>query len=112
MRGLILVLMSNVCYLAVILNTAWYGYCSLLLVSWWLLVVTARYRLLLLVPTSSMNEICHRIDSTVAVISDEQGHNADIFVSIFYADTLGFSVAIQAKLEMEIQFVVNVPYPT
>ena len=94
--------MSNVCYLAVILNTAWYGYCSFL----------GGYWSLLLVPTSSMNEICHRIDSTVTVISDEQGHNADIFVSIFYADTLGFSVAIQAKLEMEIQFVVNVPYPT
>ena len=35
MRGLILVLMSNVCYLAVIL--------IFLLVTWWLLLVTARY---------------------------------------------------------------------
>ena len=73
MRGLILVLMSNVCYLAIILIflvvpwwlllvncwlllvTARYlvfigGYCSLL-------VVTARYRSLLLVPTFSMNEL-------------------------------------------------------
>ena len=99
-RGLILVLLSNVCYLVVILNTA--RYCSFLGGYWWLL----------LVPTYTMNKICHRNDSTVAVISGEQGHNADIFVSIFYADTLGFSVAIQAKLEMEIQFVVNVPYPT
>ena len=49
MRGLILVLMSNVYYLAVILTflggylvvTA--RYCSLLGVDWWLLLVGARY---------------------------------------------------------------------
>ena len=61
----ILVLMSNVCYLAVILIflvviSAGYcslssGYCGLKLVTWWLLVVTVRYRLLLLVPTFGMN---------------------------------------------------------
>ena len=70
-RGLILVVMSNACYLAVILIflvVIWWfcslpsGYCSLLLVTWWLLlvtwwllVVTARYCLLLLVTTLSMN---------------------------------------------------------
>ena len=31
---------------------------------------------------------------------------------IFSADALGFSVAIYTKLELEIQFVRNVPYPT
>ena len=31
------------------------GYCLLLVVTWWLLVATARYRSLLLVPTFSMN---------------------------------------------------------
>ena len=57
MRGLVLVLMWNVCYLAVILFSWWLldGYCSLLLVTWWLLVVTACYLSLLLVPTFSMN---------------------------------------------------------
>ena len=69
MRGLILALMSNVCYLAVILIflvvTARYpvatsdscslpgGYCSLL-------VVITRYRSLLLVPTFSVIYILHR----------------------------------------------------
>ena len=57
MRGLILVLVLNACYLAVILIflvvTARYlvvtgGCCSLL-------VVTVRYRLVLFVPTLSMN---------------------------------------------------------
>ena len=72
MRGLILVLMSTACYLAVFfifLVITWW----LLLVTQWLLVVTARYllvtdgycsllvftaryRSLLLVPTFSMNE--------------------------------------------------------
>ena len=60
-RRLILVLMSNVYHLAVILIflvvTARYlvvtaRYCWLI---WWLLVVTARSRSLLLVPTFSMN---------------------------------------------------------
>ena len=32
-------------------------------------------------------------------------------MSIFSTDALGFSVAIYAKLELEIQFVRNVPYP-
>ena len=31
---------------------------------------------------------------------------------IFSADALGFSVAIHAKLELEIQFLKNEPYPT
>ena len=71
MRGLILVLMSNMCYLTVILISWWLldvyysllsGYCLLLLVTWWLLVVTAHYRSLLLVPTFSMNSssLLHR----------------------------------------------------
>ena len=55
MRGLILVLMSNVCYFAAILVflvvTA--RYCSLP-------VVTARYRLLLLIPTYSINGLVER----------------------------------------------------
>ena len=54
MKGLILVLMSNICYLAVILIflvVTWW----LLLVIWWLLVVTTCYRWLLLVPTFSVN---------------------------------------------------------
>ena len=57
MRGLILVLMSNVCYLAVILIFLVVSahYCSLLDGYCSLLVVTARYRSLLLVPTLSMN---------------------------------------------------------
>ena len=50
MSGLILVLVSNVCYLAVIL--------IFLVGTWWLLLVTARYRSLLLVPTFSMNADC------------------------------------------------------
>ena len=58
MGGLILVLMSNVCYLAVILIflvvTAHYlvvtgGYWWLLLVTWWLLLVTGGYYSLALV---------------------------------------------------------------
>ena len=63
MRGLILVLMSNVCYLAVILIflvVSWW----LPLVTWWLLLVTAHYLVvtahywsLLLVPTFSMNAV-------------------------------------------------------
>ena len=64
MRGLILVLMSNMCYLAV---TWWLlggycslpsGYCSLLLITWWLLLIAGGYWLLPLatiVPTFSMN---------------------------------------------------------
>ena len=48
MRGLILVWMSNVCYLAVILIVLVVTW-RLLLVTWWLLVVTARYWWLLLV---------------------------------------------------------------
>ena len=64
MRGLILVLMSNVCYLAVILIFLWLlggycslssGYCWLLLITWWLLLVTGGYSSLLLVSTFSMN---------------------------------------------------------
>ena len=61
MRGMILVLMSNVCYLAItfiflvvtwwlLLVTQW-----LLLLTWWLLVVAARYRSVLLLSTFSMN---------------------------------------------------------
>ena len=53
MRGLILVLMSNVCYLAVIfiLVIACYlvvtaGYCSLRVGYWWLQLVTGGYSLL------------------------------------------------------------------
>ena len=62
MRGLILVLMSNVCYFAAILVflvvTARYlavttRYCSLP-------VVTAHYRLLLLIPTYSINGLVER----------------------------------------------------
>ena len=62
MRGLIFVLMSNVCYLAVILMflvvTWWLPsvYCLLRGGYRWLPVVTARYRSLLLVLTFSMNE--------------------------------------------------------
>ena len=64
MRGLILVLMSSMCYLAV---TWWLlggycslpsGYCSLLHVTWWLLLIIGGYWLLPLatiVPTFSMN---------------------------------------------------------
>ena len=51
MRGFILVLMSNMCYLAVIL--IFFG--GYLVVAAHYLVVTARYRSLLLVPTFSMN---------------------------------------------------------
>ena len=61
MRGMILVLMSNVCYLAItfiflvvtwwlLLVTQW-----LLLLTWWLLVVTVRYRSVLLLSTFSMH---------------------------------------------------------
>ena len=65
MEGLILVLMSNVCYLAVILIflvvIARYlvvttGYCSLPGGYCSLLVFTAHYRLLLLVPTFTTNQ--------------------------------------------------------
>ena len=42
----------------------------------------------------------------------ELGDNADTFMRIFSADDLGFSVAMQAKLELKIQFVKNEPYPT
>ena len=77
MRGLILILMSNVCYLDVIwifflvaarylMVTACYcsllgGYCSLP-------VVTARYRSLLLVPTFSMNVQMANLKYAVDVI--------------------------------------------
>ena len=53
-------LMSNLCYLAVIMISlvALGGYCSLskryywlILVTWWLILVTGGYRLFLLVPT-------------------------------------------------------------
>ena len=40
------------------------------------------------------------------------GYNGSTFMPIFSADAFGFSVAIQANLELEIQFVKNVPYPT
>ena len=76
-RGLILILMSNVCYLDVIwifllvaarylMVTACYcsllgGYCSLP-------VVTARYRSLLLVPTFSMNVQMANLKYAVDVI--------------------------------------------
>ena len=46
MRGLTLVLMSNVCYLAVILIgccSLASSYCWLLIVFWWLLLVTGGY---------------------------------------------------------------------
>ena len=39
-------------------------------------------------------------------------YNADTFMLIFSADALGFSEAMYAKLELKIQFVKNVPYPT
>ena len=71
MRRLILVLMSNVCYLTVIFIFLVVTWWLLLVTSWlllvtagylvvtagycWLLVVTARYRSLLLVPTFTMN---------------------------------------------------------
>ena len=64
MRGLILALMSNVCYLAVIMIflvvTARYlvvtaHYLVVTARYWWLLLVTGGYCLLLLIPTFSMN---------------------------------------------------------
>ena len=48
-----LVLISDVCYLVVIL--------IFLVVTWWLLMVTARYRSLILLPTISMNDHCIQI---------------------------------------------------
>ena len=78
-RGLILALMSNMCYFAAIL--------IFLLVTWWLpsgccslpgsycslLVVTARYRLLLLAPTFSMNVFtyCRTFISSLIFIKGE-----------------------------------------
>ena len=41
--------------------------------------------------------------------SEKSGGNADTFIPILPALTLGFVVAIQAKLQLEIQFVKNVP---
>ena len=38
----------------------------------------------------------------MAVKSAQLGPNADTFMPIFSADTLGFAVAIQAKLEIKI----------
>ena len=39
--------------------------------------------------------------STTAVNSGQLGGNEDTFMPIFSADTLGFAVAIYAKLELE-----------
>ena len=83
MKGLILVLISNVCYLAVILIFWWLlgGYCSLpsaycSLPSGYcsLLVVTARYRLLLLVPNFGRNQHLTRISwfKTHELLSQKQ----------------------------------------
>ena len=51
----------------------------------------------------------YRTGSTIAVESGQLGSYADTFMPIFSADVLSFSVAIQAKLELEIQlkFKVN-----
>ena len=43
----------------------------------------------------------------MAVKCGQVGGNADTYVA-----SLGFAVAILAKLEMKIQFVNNGPYPT
>ena len=56
--------------------------------------------------------ICYKFGSTIALRSGQLGGNADICMSTFHADTLGFVVAISPKLEMEIQFVKNRPCPT
>ena len=45
----------------------------------------------------------------MAVKSGQLGDNADTFIPIFSADALGF---LEIKLELEIQFVKNVPYLT
>ena len=81
-RGLILALMSNMCYFAAILIfllvTARYlvvaaRYCSLPGSYCSLLVVTARYRLLLLAPTFSMNVFtyCRTFISSLIFIKGE-----------------------------------------
>ena len=56
--------------------------------------------------------LCYRIGSTGAVKSGQLGGNEDTFMPIFPADTLGFAVAIQTKLGIEIHFVKNGPSPT
>ena len=48
----------------------------------------------------------------MAVKTGYLGDNADTFMLIFFADALSFSVDKEGKLEMEIQFMKNVPYPT
>ena len=74
MRRLILVLMSNVCYLTVIsiFMVTWW----LLLVTKWLLVVTARYGLLLLVPTFSMK-------GYRAIFPTKKNFMTDVFLRTF-----------------------------
>ena len=60
MKGLILVLMLNVCYLAIILIflvVTWW----LLLITWWLLLVTGSYCLWPLVAASSHFQYEHKI---------------------------------------------------
>ena len=51
------------------------------------------------------------IGSTIAVKIGLLGGNADTFMPIFFADVLGFAPVIKAKLELEIEFVENVPDP-
>ena len=57
-------------------------------------------------------QIFYRISSTMAAKNDELGYHESNFMFIFSAGALRFSVAIQAKLELGIQFVKNVTYPT
>ena len=40
------------------------------------------------------------------------GGNTDIFIPIYSADSIHFTVALKAKLELRTDFVKKVPYPT
>ena len=48
----------------------------------------------------------------MAIKSIQVGDYVDPFMPICSADTLGFSAAISTKLDLEIQFVKNIPCPT
>ena len=96
MRGLILVLMSNVCYFAAILVflvvTA--RYCSLP-------VVTARYRLLLLIPTYSINGLVERFLSLKPGLLKEKFSIAPWFLLPFLGEVTGsFPASRQSFLEI------------
>ena len=95
MRVLILVLMSNVCYLAVILIFWWLlggycslpsGYCSLPGGYCSLLVVAGHYHSLLLVPTFSMNEEFFAFFSSVSYTC-----SYNLFVKISHKNVLFFT---------------------